>query len=340
MKLQVYRKLQDLDGLAQAWNALVEESASHVPFLRYEYLTTWWKTRGGGEWNSGDLYVVVAQNTQDELVGIAPLFLTKNLDGKDALMFLGSIEISDYLDLIARPEDLADFTNALLAHLTGPEAPTWEVLDLYNILEDSLTLDTLKDGASQHSLNYQQEQLQPAPYVDLPDSWDDYLAALDKKQRHELRRKIRRAEGAPEGMRWYIVEDEAQLDAEIDAFLQLMALDKNKEAFLTDVMCTQMRQAVHVAFQAGWLQLAFMEIGGKKAAAYLNFDFGNRVMLYNSGFDFDFGYYSPGWVLIGYLIEWAIENGREAFDFMRGDEQYKYRLGGVDRFVQRVQITR
>jgi len=282
MKLQVYRKLQDLDVFAQAWNALVEESASHVPFLRYEYLTTWWKTRGGGEWESGDLYVVVAQNAQDELVGIAPLFFTKNLDGKDALMFLGSIEISDYLDLIARPEDLADFTNALLVHLTGPEAPTWEVLDLYNILEDSLTLDTLKNSAPQHGLKYQQEQLQPAPYVDLPDSWDDYLAALDKKQRHELRRKIRRAEGAPEGMRWYIVEDEAQLGAEIDAFLQLMALDKNKEAFLTDVMRTQMRQAVHVAFQAGWLQLAFMEIGGKKAAAYLNFDFSNRVMLYNS----------------------------------------------------------
>jgi CelD/BcsL family acetyltransferase involved in cellulose biosynthesis len=136
------------------------------------------------------------------------------------------------------------------------------------------------------------------------------------------------------------VEDEAQLDAEIDAFLQLMALDKNKESFLTDIMRTQMRQAVHAAFQAGWVQLAFMEIGGQKAAAYLNFDFGNRILLYNSGFDFDFGYYSPGWVLIGYLIEWAIENGREAFDFMRGDEQYKYRLGGVDRFVQRVKITR
>jgi CelD/BcsL family acetyltransferase involved in cellulose biosynthesis len=311
-----------------------------VPFLRYEYLSTWWNTLGGGEWQAGDLYVMVAHNDQDELIGIVPLFLTKNLDGKDALMFLGSIEISDYLDLIARPQDLADFTKALLEHLTGPEAPAWEVLDLYNLLEDSLTLEPLKEGAAQLGLSYTQEQLQPAPYVSLPDNWEDYLAALDKKQRHELRRKIRRAAGAPEGMHWYIVDDEAQLDAEIDAFLQLMARDKNKERFLTDIMRTQMRQAVHAAFQAGWLQLAFMEIGGKKAAAYLNFDFGNRIMLYNSGFDFDFSYYSPGWVLIGYLIEWAIENGREAFDFMRGDEQYKYRLGGVDRFVQRVQITR
>jgi CelD/BcsL family acetyltransferase involved in cellulose biosynthesis len=340
MKIQVYRKPQVLDELVERWNVLVQESASHVPFLRHEYLTTWWKTRGGGEWESGDLYVVVASNATDELKGIAPLFLTKNLDGKNALMFLGSIEISDYLDLIARPDDLAGFSNALLEHLTGPEAPDWEVLDLYNILEDSPTLEILKNSAAQYGLKYHQEQLQPAPYILLPEKWDDYLAALDKKQRHELRRKIRRAEAAPEGMHWYIVDDETQLDTEIDALLHLMALDNNKKNFLTDVMRTQMRQAVHVAFQAGWLQLAFMEIGGKKAAAYLNFDYGNRIMLYNSGFDFDLGYYSPGWVLIGYLIEWAIENQREAFDFMRGDEQYKYRLGGVDRFVQRVQITR
>lgn len=101
-----------------------------------------------------------------------------------------------------------------------------------------------------------------------------------------------------------------------------------------------MRSAVHTAFQGGWLQLIFMEIGGEKAAAYLNFDFGNRIWLYNSGINFKFNYYSPGWVLLAYLIQWSIENGREVLDFMRGDETYKYRFGGVDRFVHRVQIRR
>jgi len=339
MNLQVYKNMQELSQFAESWNALVAESASHVPFLRYEYLATWWETLGGGEWEAGDLYVIIARTEEDEIVGIAPLFFTKNRDGKDTLMLLGSIEISDYLDLIVRPKDLASFVDALLEHLTGPDVPAWEVLDFYNILDDSPTLVALKDSADRSGLSFTQETLQPSPYISLPGDWDTYLLGIKKKQRHEIRRKIRRAEAAEEGIHWYIVEDESSLDAEIDAFLKLMTYDHHKEAFLTEVMRSQMRSAVHTAFQAGWLQLVFLEIGGKKAAAYLNFVFADRIWMYNSGINFDFNYYSPGWVLLGYLIQWGIENGYEALDFMRGDEDYKYRFGGVNRFVQRVQIS-
>lgn len=340
MKLQVTRNLHELNEIAESWNTLVSKSASHVPFLRYEYLTTWWKTLGGGEWEAGELYVVIAQTEENELSGIAPLFFTKNRDGKDALMFLGSIEISDYLDLIADPQDLASFVDALLEYLTGPGVPAWEVLDFYNILDGSPTLAALKDSADRLGLSFIQETLQPSPYILLPEDWDSYLLGIQKKQRHEIRRKIRRAEAAEEGLHWYIVEDEAALDDEIDAFLNLMTFDHHKEAFLTDVMRSQMRAAVHTAFQAGWLQLAFLEIGGQKAAAYLNFVFANRIWMYNSGINIDLNFYSPGWVLLGYLIQWGIENGYEALDFMRGDEDYKYRFGGINRFVQRVQIGR
>ncbi len=162
MNFQVYRNLQDLEPLAKSWNQLVKESASHVPFLRHEYLTSWWQTLGGGEWESGDLFVVIAYAENGDLKGIAPLFFTKNLDGKPALMFLGSIEISDYLDVIARPDDLSSFISALLEYLTGPEVPAWEVIDLYNFLDDSPTLEALKDSASQLGLTHTQEQLQPA----------------------------------------------------------------------------------------------------------------------------------------------------------------------------------
>jgi CelD/BcsL family acetyltransferase involved in cellulose biosynthesis len=311
-----------------------------VPFLRFEYLSTWWQTLGGGEWETGELFVVVAHSQDGNLLGIAPLFLTQNLDNKPALMFLGSIEISDYLDMIVRPKDLTAFVNELLDFLTQAEAPGWEVLDLYNFLADSPTLKPLQESAAGLGFDFSKEVIQPSPYLALPDDWETYLFSIKKKQRHEIRRKIRRAETAAEGTRLYIVEDETTLDDEIDAFLQLMTYDHQKEAFLTDIMRSQMRAAVHTAYRAGWLQLAFLEIGGAKAAGYLNFDFGNRIWMYNSGINFDFNYYSPGWVLLGYLIQWGIENGYEGLDFMRGDEDYKYRFGGVNRFVERVQIKR
>ncbi len=340
MNLSIIRTLSEFENISGKWNQLLEQSASHVPFLQHEYLSTWWQTLGGGEWVQGELFIVIAQDETGDLIGAAPFFTTHNLDGKRAIMLLGSIEISDYLDLLAPPDTLTQFLNALLPFLAGPEGGDWEILDLYNFLIDSPTIPILKAAAQTQRWQYTQEIIQPAPSITLPDTWEDYLLSIKKKQRHEIRRKIRRAENYILPVRWYMVEDETMLAAEIEAFLQLMAHDAEKAAFLTDVMRTQMQASVQTAFREGWLQLAFLEVGGEKAAAYLNFDYANRIWVYNSGIDPKFRELSPGWVLAGYLIQWAIENGRELFDFMRGDEIYKYRLGGVDRHVLRVQITR
>jgi len=339
MQIKLWSTQKDLDENEVEWNNLLLKSASHVPFLRHEFLTTWWKTLGGGEWQDGKLHIITAYS-DDELVGIAPLFQTTNLDGKSALMFIGSIEISDYLDFLATPENLPAFIDAALEYISSPSAPEWEVLDLYNILEESQTLPDLESAIRKLGWNLHKERIQPAPFIKIPLSWEEYLQGIKKKQRHEIRRKVKRAENHDLPVRWYIVEDESTLENEIQAFLDLMALDQHKDEFLTEIMRKQMGEAIHTSFRAGWLQLAFLVIGDEKAAAYLNFDYDNKLWVYNSAINYDFYDLSPGWVLLAYLIQWGIENGREYLDFMRGDEVYKYRFGGVDRFVLRVQITR
>lgn len=340
MPLTTIQATPELLALESEWNELLKNSASHVPFLRHEYLAAWWQTLGGGEWPSGELHTVVARGADGQLLGVAPLFFTQNCDGLPALMLLGSSEISDYLDILARPEDLPGFIEALLAYLDSPQAPAWQVLDFYNLLEDSPTLPELERAAATKGWRAVREPLQHCPYIPLPGDWETYLAAIDKKQRHEIRRKMRRAEESEVPTRWYIVEDETTLDAEIDAFLQLMAHDPEKQRFLTETMRLQMRASIHAAYRAGWLQLAFLTVGGKKAAAYLNFDYDNRIWVYNSGLDFAFRDLSPGWVLLGYLLQWANGQKRAAFDFMRGDEEYKYRFGALDRRVVRMVVTR
>ena len=348
MKIEVIRDLDGFNALAEQWNHLHQDSASAVPFLRHEYLAAWWQTLGGGEWPRGALYVITGRQVDGSLAGIAPLFLTENKDGLPALMLLGSIEISDYLDLLARPEHLPAFLDALLDHLAGPDAPAWQVLDLYNLLDSSPTLPVLAEASARRGWTLAQEPLQHCPYIPLPGDWEQYLTEqVDKKQRHEIRRKLRRIEElnarsdlAHQPVRWYIVQDEATLDAEIADFLGLMANDPEKARFLSEAMRAQMRLAVHAAFQAGWLQLSFLEVNGEKAAGYLNFDYGDHIWVYNSGLDFRFREYSPGWVLLGYLLQWANEHQRGIFDFMRGDEDYKYKFGAIDRRVMRVTVRR
>ena len=153
------------DFSATDWNQLVEQSIADTPFSRYEYLNEWWKTLGGGEWTGKDgvgdeisptgeilltgertspLLVLVSATENDHLIGIAPLFIAE-YDGQQALMLVGSIEISDYLDLIVREQDLPRFLSGLFDFLdtsnTGARkhlAPTsWTAVDWYNI-PDSL----------------------------------------------------------------------------------------------------------------------------------------------------------------------------------------------------------
>lgn len=339
MKYTLINTLDGLDNLAPAWNTLLAESVTNSPFLRHEYLRTWWQTLGGGEWKDGQLAIITATKN-DELCGIAPLFLTENRDSQPALVLLGGIEISDYLDVITRPEDLPTFISGLLDFLSQPEHSTWRLLDWYNLLEDSPTLNALKAEAEKRGWTFTLERFRPALYIPLPGDFETYLASINKKQRHEIRRKMRRALEIDQNIRWYIVEDESTLDAEIDGFLNLMSQDPEKDTFLTQVMRSQMRVAIHAAFQAGWLQLAFLEVDGEKACGYLNFDYANRIWVYNSGLDRRFMELSPGWVLLGHLLQWANDNHRAEFDFMRGNEDYKYRFGAVDRFVARVKVSR
>jgi CelD/BcsL family acetyltransferase involved in cellulose biosynthesis len=339
MKIEAVQTLSGMEALAGEWNSLLSNSASDVPFLRFEYLKSWWNTLGGGEWDSGELYIVTGRAEDGKLAGILPLFYSKNRQAEPALLFLGCIEISDYLDIIARSEATAPFIREAFQHLSSSAAPDWRVLDLYNLVETSATIPVLEHEASQQGWNYTQEHLQHCPYISLPGDWETYLASIDKKQRHEIRRKMRRLESetAP---RWYIVQDPATLESEVEAFLSLMAQDPEKKHFLTPAMCTQMHISAQAAFQNGWLQLSFLELAGKKAAGYMNFDYQNRIWVYNSGINYAYRELSPGWVLLGYLLQWANENKRAAYDFMRGDEEYKYRFGAIDQRVTRAMIRR
>ena len=321
---------------AQAWNALLKESITDSPFLRHEYQAAWWTHRGGGEWQNAQL-ILISASEGDQLVGVAPLFLAE-YDGQRALLLNGSIEISDYLDVIVRKEDHAPFLSGLFDFLASQLADNWHGLDWYNLPDSSPTLEVIKEESAKRKWTHLEEMYRPTPRIALNVSFDDYLARIDKKQRHEIRRKMRRVEESGRA-RWFISEMQNP-DAEIDAFIKLMEDDENKAKFLTDTMRAQMRAAIHAAHQGGWLWLAFLEVDGQRAAAALNFDYNNKLWGYNAGVDRTFMELSPGWVLLSYILQWCCDNHRAEFDFMRGDEEYKYRFGAVNQFVMRAKVVK
>ncbi len=344
MQIDLYRDPAIFAQLAPAWNALLERGVTRVPFLRAEYQATWWQGRGGGEWPADcQLLVAVGRGAGGEILGVAPLFEAANQAGRPALLLVGSVEISDYLDLIVARPDVEAFCSSLLERLAAPDVSAWEVLDLYNLPANSPTRTALARAAAARGWTAGEQVLQPVPAIALPDNFETYLATMvEKKERQEIRRKIRRAEGGEDKVTWHMVDGGPgqDVDAASEAFMALMAHNSDKAAFLTPAMRAQFTAIVRVMAEQGWLRLAFLEVNGQKAAAYLNFDYGNRLWVYNSAIDPRFNALSPGWVLLGYLLQWAIEHKRQAFDFLRGDEDYKFRFGAVAGKIYRLQASR
>ncbi len=338
MDFKLHKDFSEIDS--SAWNTLLQHSVADTPFSRYEYLSEWWKTLGGGEWLRQDAeLVLVSASENDQLIGIAPLFIAE-YDGQQALMLVGSIEISDYLDLIAREQDLSRFLSGLLDFLPSSPIGNWSVIDWYNIPDASPTRAALKAEFEKRGWAYHAGIYRPTPRIALNGSFEEYLLRLEKKQRHEIRRKMRRAAESDLNVRFYVVDKDADINTELDAFFHLMIQDPNKAMFLKDMMRDQMSTTIRTAFEQGYLWLAFLEIGGIKVAGSLNFDYKNKLWGYNSGVGREHKELSPGWVLLAHTIQWCCENNRYEFDFMRGDEDYKYRFGGVNKYVMRERVVK
>lgn len=335
MKTQVYTDAGGFAALHQEWNPLLRDSASDTLFLTWEWQSTWWEHLGEGE-----LYLIAVRDG-GHLSGIAPLYLTTSDDGLKTLSVVGCRDVSDYLDLIAASGQEAKVYGALLDWLESDEAPAWDLADLCNIPSASPTHSLLAEMAADRGYQVHTEVEDICPIIPLPATWDDYLNSLSKKQRHEIRRKLRRAEGSGQ-INWYIVNEEHDLAAEMEAFIELHQKSHvDKDAFMDAQMKGFFHAAAQVLHEAGWLQLAFMEVNGEKAATMLNFDYQDSILVYNSGYNpHKYARLSPGIVLLAYCIQWAIELGRSKFDFLRGDEEYKYRFGAQPTEIYRLVIAK
>ena len=334
MELSVYRQAEAFDVLEAEWNPLLQRAPIDHIFYTWEWQKTWWEAYQPGE------LLILACRSDGSLVGIAPLFISGEA-GERRAQIIGCVDVTDYLDFIVDEAHLQP-VYAAFADFFAANRAEFELLDLCNIPFDSPTRQQLPSLLEARGFQTTVEQQEVCPVIELPGNWRGYLNLLDKKQRHEVRRKIRRAQGSEKVIDWYIVNGCHNLDDEVSQFVRLMAAsDREKAVFLQN--CDNLRffkDIVPLLQRRGWLQMNFLTVDEERAAAYINFIYGDRVMVYNSGLDHrDFADLSPGIVLLAYNIRHAIEQGYQFYDFLRGDEAYKYRMGGRDTAVMNIRAN-
>ena len=278
------------------------------PFPHREWLQTWWDARGRGE-------LIVADTTESLIC------LTLD-DG--VVEFAGEADLTDYHSPLGNSDTLA-LTN-LVADLEPGTRLRLDSLpgEAADAVVGALTQAGLQTDVAQHEV---------AAVLDLPATFEDYLASIGKKERHEMRRKRRRFDNEVGPGR---VERRQGPEA-VSLFARLHRLSAgDKGEFMTDDL-ERFFLALHT--DAGGVIDVLVDGNDRPASAIFSFEDEHGFYLYNSAFEPDLRTLSPGNVVLSHLIERAIERGLRIFDFLKGDETYKFRLGAKQRPLYQVTAT-
>lgn len=200
---------------------------------------------------------------------------------------------------------------------------------------DSLPLEAAEPvvkGLERGGAQVHMEQHEVAAVLELPSTFDDYLDEIGKKQRHEVRRKRRRYE---ETIGDIVYETHDTADSALEEFFRLHRMAGGaKGTFMTN----EREQLFRKLFEHdGWrIDVLRTPDEGRAAACLFLYVDGEGMYLYNSAYDPDLSGASPGVTMTGAAIERAIAEGLPRFDFLKGDEVYKFRLGAHERPLFRV----
>lgn len=332
MHVEVHTSASAFQTLRAEWGHLLTQMPVAHVFYTPEWQATWWRHFGAQH----HLSLFTIRSDDGQLQGLVPLMRSTGDGGLPQMSLLGDLEVCDYLDVLAAPIHAQAVGQAVMDYLVAQGLDHLTV-SLPNLSHRSATLDVWQHHLLNAGFKVEVEQIETCPTIDLPTDWDAYLALLRGKDRHELRRKWRRAEAAAH-LEYRVTSDAAQLDADVETFVALhrMSQADAKQGFMTAEKEAFFRDMAQQLWSQGWLDLAFLYADGQPIATLCCFTYGTTYAAYNSGYHPGYSDLSAGIVLFADRIRAAIVRRFTAFDFMRGNESYKYRFGATDRPLYRL----
>ena len=330
MKVERIRDFESLDELKDTWNKLLFSSEQNCIFLTHEWISSWWKCFS--ENNSLEILIFKDENENPE--GIAP-FMIKN----KTFRFIASREVSDYCDIITVNGRRKEIYENLLNYLRINYSDIKKI-ELMNIKFSSPTLAFLPPLAPEHGFSSSCIETEVAPLLELPSSYEDYMKGLSKKNRHELRRKLKRVESL-KGVETAKVTKTRELRSSIETFIALHKKGSpSKQKFWQKKgMCDFFSEITYRFSLQKWVELNFLFYEERIMAALLNFSYSDQIYFYNVAFNKDFAWHSPGLFLFNHCIKQAISDGKRKVDFLRGREKYKYYFGAEDSKIIQLTLT-
>lgn len=358
----------------ETWDRLAAANPWATPFSAWAFHRAWWDAYGENAHEQTLVAVPVNGPSDADPIAIIPLMHRHEVEPEDLerhttlrhehgadltpvpptakAIFFGASYHADYATVLATPADQPAVADALVAHLAqatrpGGPAQAWDVVDLRRLRCEDPAAEALavafrrREMAWGWTLNLEREDVCPVATLPAGGTIDDHLATLGKKERHEIRRKVRRAEALGE----VVLAESADPVADLEAFIDLHQRRWGTDGlFPATAGGAQSRVLFRRLFELfgpdGPLRLSFLTVGGRRIAASIHFETADSVLYYNAGVDPDARDLSPGVVMVERLVRRALELGKRRIDFLRGDEGYKYEWGAADEPIQRLLVRR
>tara|TARA_S200000501_G_scaffold287662_1_gene272233 strand:+ start:3540 stop:4496 length:957 start_codon:yes stop_codon:yes gene_type:complete len=304
-------------GLEKLWNNF--DSKKENPFLNYSINKIWYDIFGKGT----ELKIIT-----DKINFIAPMLIKE-----DIAYFCGGKDLFDYHNFVYKDTIHIESIKSVLNQLFIEESVN--KIELNSIVEESQLHKTLLNFQNEYDFEFIDEDV--SPMINLPESFDEYLSNLSKKNRHEIRRKIRKFE---KNFEFKIVNaNDENINKLLVEFIKLMKLNPEKKLFLNSDRVEFMNKVIKDSILNDRGELSFIEIDNNLISTSFSFKNNHKLFVYNSGFNNDYSEYSVGLMNHVYNIKNKIGN-YNVMDFLRGNEEYKYRIGCKNRNLLTITVKK
>jgi len=325
--IRIVKTNGEFDALEGAWNALLDQTNSTI-FQTFEWIRTWWKYNA----TSNDELHILLFTSGDQIVGIAPLYTERiRFMGVRLVSRLQCVAhgLSDYVDFIILPGFEQAVLNTFALHLRD-NAADWDILDIEVANEHSPLVQMLPAIIEKLGMRVYQYQGSVCPRAELPASAEMLMESIKTSTRSNYKRKIKKLQS---GFKTEVITYKNETDNIAEAVETFAYIHGQRwknlgypSAFDDDALRAHHIEISEKFARRGWLRLFLLKVNDLPVAVSYDFNYNGCIYMYHNnahGPD-EVMKYSPGFFIRSVAMTEGINEGMRVFDYLRGNEPYKY----------------
>jgi tetratricopeptide (TPR) repeat protein len=353
IKIDIIDNFETFQAIKNNWESVYKADIYAQLFLSWIWFSGMlqWYKKSNQSW----LILAAKSSTNtSEYVGFFPLLIAIDehpSGGFYSKLSMAGVADSEHIGFICLPE-YEEAVSFAFAKFIKQQQEEWSIFEVDNILAtDGRMSLLLKEFSGEdfelqehfHTNDFDNIDNNIVPYISLPSSFEEYLQnVVSSNTRQKIRRFLRRIEGSNEFHLTHVNADNLELHLEILSELWKLNWEGRKGSDRCRKILDKINFTLRNCFSHQCLYLPVLWQGDKPLGAIANLmDFSHKTMLFFiTGRDDTVKNIAPGNILHAYSIKYAIDNGFKVYDFLMGNEAYKFSFGASSRQIKIVAIQR